>query len=75
MKNTYIQSNKFKNYKFSEGEELTEKDLEAIASRSRRIYVKDKGYEDYLSEEFSSRIFVKYEDTSLEDEENQYYKD
>ena len=68
--NTYIQSNKFKNYKFSEGEELTEMDLECIASRSKRSYQQDPGLESYLSEEYSSVIYVRYEDTELFDEEN-----
>ena len=56
--NTYKQDKKFKNYKFSKGEDLTEQDLEAIASRSRTYYVEDANYEDYMSEEFSSFIAV-----------------
>lgn len=51
MKNTYIQEKKFKNYKFSEGEELTDADLEVIASRSRRTYQTDAAYERFLEEE------------------------
>ena len=55
-KNTYTQENEFKNYEFSKGEELTDADLEVIASRSRKTYQEDKGYEDYMSEEYTSYI-------------------
>lgn len=73
MKNTYIQENKFKNYKFSEGEEMTDMDLEAVASRTRRVYMTDPAYENFLSEEYSSTIFTKFDDDKdLFDEENQH---
>ena len=73
MKNTYIQENKFKNYEFSKGEELTDLDLECIASRSRKTYQTDASYEAYMSEDYSSTIFVKFDDdTELFDEENQF---
>lgn len=58
MKNTYIQSNKFKNKKFSKGEEVNNKDLEIVTSRTKTVYMQDKSYENYLSEEYSSVIFV-----------------
>lgn len=48
MGNTYKQDKNFKNYEFSKGEELTEKDLEAIASRSRTYDIED----DYLEESY-----------------------
>ena len=74
MKNTYIQEKKYKDYKFSEGEDLTEMDLEVIASRSRKTYQTDKAYENYLSENYSSTIFVKFDDNGeLDDEENRFY--
>ena len=46
---TYKIENKFKNYEFSKGEELTEMDLEAIASRSRTYYIDSNYSEEYLS--------------------------
>ena len=68
MNNTYVQEKKFKNYKFSKGESLTEKDLEVIASRSRKTYQQDASYEAYLSEEYSSVIYQtnsnEYDETS-----------
>ena len=71
MKNTYIQDKNFKDLQFSKGEDLTEQDLNIIASRTKRVYQTDAAYESYLSEDFSSRIFVKFEDGELFDEENQ----
>ena len=59
MKNTYIQDRNFKNYEFSKGEEMTAKDLECVASRTKRTYQTDASYEAYLSEDYSSTIFMK----------------
>ena len=71
--NTYIQDKNFKNLSFSKGENMTEKDLEIVASRSKRTYVKDDSYESFLkTEEFSSHIYVSFDDTELFDEENQF---
>lgn len=59
MKNTYIQEKKYKDYEFSKGEDLTDKDIEVIKSRTRRTYQTDASYESWLQEDYSSTIFMK----------------
>ena len=56
---TYIIENKFKDYKFSEGEDMNEMDLEAVASRSRTSYIE---YTPYIMERDEDNEF----DDSLE---------
>ena len=70
--NTYKQDKNFKDLTFSKGELLTQQDLDIIESRSSTFYMQDEEYERWLSEEFSSTIFVKFEDGELFDEENMY---
>ena len=70
--NTYKQDKNFKDLTFSKGELLTQQDLDIIESRSTTFYMQDEEYERWLSEEFSSTIFVKFEDGELFDEENMY---
>ena len=73
---TYTIENKFKDYKFSEGENLTELDLEAIASRSRVTYVEssfDIYDEDLLLDNNDDEFYSTYNNyVNLVPEEQQY---
>lgn len=54
--NTYKQDKNFKDLTFSEGEFLTELDLDIIESRTTSYYSQDEEYENYLSEFYTSYI-------------------
>ena len=51
--NTYKQDNKIKDLVFSEGEDLTNEDLDIIESRSTTFYVQDEEYERFWDEEYN----------------------
>ena len=50
MKNTILLNKKYKNYNFSEGEDVNDMDLEVINARTSRIEVSDYNYESYWME-------------------------
>ena len=51
--NTYKQDNNIKDLVFSEGEDLTDQDLDIIESRSTTFYVQDEEYERFWDEEYN----------------------
>lgn len=64
--NTYIQDKDFKDMKFSEGEFLTELDLDIIEDRTSTFYITDEEYERYLSEENDAFIVQNWNDFELQ---------
>ncbi len=74
MKNTYRTTTRYNKNgevtfqeQFSKGESLTEADLDLIARRSKRTYETDAAYESYLSEDYTSMIYVDNNIDNLED--------